>query len=125
MRVKRWQNLLRFVDAGAFLDEIVVLAITIERCLADNAAAFDARMVLRARKWIFFSDFRDLHALDVLAIRDREMRIRRSAQKIRVESGFFRDRRGFLSAVTERDRDRIVSVTRRNVGGDDQLAPNR
>jgi len=53
------------------------------------------------------------------------MRIRTGPQKISVEACFFPDRTGLLSAIAERDRDRIVRVPGRNESRDDQFSPNR
>ncbi len=125
MAVKRWQYRLRFVHPAAFLHELVVFAVIVQGCFAHHAAPFDAPVILGNRERIFFSNFDDADAFDVLPIRDREVRIRRGAQKIRVESGFFSDRSGLLAAVTERNRNRIVGVTRRNVSRNHQFAFNR
>ena len=125
MTVKRWHYRLRFVHPAAFLHELVVFAVTLQRRFAHDAAAFDAPMFLRRRERIFFSDLCHAHALDVLAVRDCEMRIRRRPQKIGVESGVFGDRPGFLPTVPERNRDRILGVAGRNERRNYELASNR
>src|SRR5438034_9555904 len=106
MRVERWQHLLRFIDASTFLDEIVVLAVAVERRFAHHAATFDAPMFLCTRERIFLSNFRHSHAVDVLSVRDDEMRVDRRAQKISVESRLIGNRSSFFASVTKGNRNR-------------------
>src|SRR5207245_10033140 len=67
MAVERWHYRLRFVHAAAFFYELIVLAIFVEGCFAHDTAAFDAPMLLRARKRVFPSDFRDPHVVNLFA----------------------------------------------------------
>ena len=136
MHVKCRQHRRKFVVTGNLFSELVIRAVSIERCLAHQAAAFDAPVFLRDRERIFPRGFLDLDALDVLSVRDNKVRIVGGPQQVGVEANLIGrlrivfDRRtrigqaieaGHLAGVTERDGDRIVDVTRNNESRDHDL----
>ncbi len=136
MRVKRREDRRKLLVAGDLLGKVVILAVAIERRLADEAAAFDAPVFLRNRERIFSGDLLNLDAFNVLSVRDDEMRIESRAQKIAIEPNLVSrlriilDRAAgirqaikarHLASVTERDRDRVIDVTRHDERGDDEL----
>ena len=102
------------------------------RRFAHEPAAFDAPVILRDRERIGPRVCVDLCAVDRRAVRGRRairrrgdgnrldrlavhrdvMRIRAGAQQVSIETRFFADRPGLLAAVAERNRDRIIGVTR-------------
>src|SRR5207247_923799 len=72
MRVKRWQNLLRFVDAGAFLDEIVVLAITPSLYAQATARPSVLPLPCLDGRRTFFSSLLSLPTINVLPTPPRQ-----------------------------------------------------
>src|SRR6266404_6554955 len=87
MAVKRRQIFCRFVNAGAFLDEIVVFPVLVELRFPHDSASFDAPVILGNRERILFANFRNPDALDVLSIGNDEMWIGGGPEEVGVESG--------------------------------------
>ena len=76
----------------------------IERRFSHEATAFDAGMVLGDGERIFLADFCDVHALDLFAVGNDEVRIRGWSQEISVESRFFAVGSGVLATVPKEAR---------------------
>src|SRR5262245_3371328 len=97
---------------------MIVFAIFVEFGFADDAAAFNAPVILSNRERIFFADFRDLDALDRLSIRDHEMWCGRGSEKISVESWNVAGRRKvrrIIAAVRQwTERGDAAAVAKRN-----------
>src|SRR5207244_13104989 len=97
-----------------FFDELVVFAVVLKRCLADQPAAFDAEMILRDRKRIFSPHFLDRDAGDRFAVGNNVMRITCGAQQVAVEAASLAHAGQTSAAIAERNSDRIVRVSWRN-----------
>src|SRR5438105_4823541 len=86
----------------------------LERRLAHQPTAFDAEMILRDRKRIFYPNFLDGDAGDRFTVCNDVMRITCGTQQVAVETAALTHAVQTLAAVAQWNGDRIVRVPGRN-----------